>query len=72
MAVPVTGGPARFDAVRATSLFRTRLVPTGSQVNGWAAMYDATADGQRFLLNGAPAAPEPPITVVLNWAAGVK
>jgi Tol biopolymer transport system component len=72
MAVPVTIGPGRFDPGRATPLFRTRLVPTGSQIDGWAAMYDVTADGQRFLLNGAPAAPEPPITVVLNWAAGVK
>jgi dipeptidyl aminopeptidase/acylaminoacyl peptidase len=72
MTVPVTSGPGRFEYGRATPLFRTRLVPTGSQIPGWLTMYDVTADGQRFLLNGAPAAPEPPITVVLNWAAGVK
>jgi Tol biopolymer transport system component len=72
MAVPVKSGPGRFDAGRATQLFRTRLVPTGSQIDGWGTMYDVSADGQRFLLNGAPAAPGPPITVVLNWLAGVK
>jgi len=72
MTVPVTTGPDRFDFGTATRLFRTRLVPTGSQIDGWAAMYDVTADGQKFLLNGAPAAPEPPITVVLNWAAGIQ
>ena len=71
MAVPVTTGPARFDHGRATALFRTRLVPTGSQIP-WPTMYDVTADGQRFLLNGPPADPGPPITVVLNWLAGVK
>jgi Tol biopolymer transport system component len=72
MTVPVTSGPGRFDLGRAMPLFRTRLVPTGSQIAGWSAMYDVTADGQRFLLNGPPADPGPPITVVLNWSAGVK
>jgi hypothetical protein len=54
------------------SLFRTRLVLTGSQISGWDTMYDVTADGQRFLLNGPPADPGPPITVVLNWTAGLN
>ena len=72
MAVPVTSKSGYFDAGRATPLFRTRLVPTGSQIVGFPAMYDVTPDGQRFLINGPPADPGPPMTVVLNWAAGLK
>jgi hypothetical protein len=35
--------------------------------------YDVTADGQRFLVNTlVEASPAPPITVVLNWIAGLK
>ena len=33
--------------------------------------YDVTADGKRFLIVSAPAN-TPPITVVLNWQAGLK
>jgi Tol biopolymer transport system component len=72
MAMPVTSRSGYFDAGRATPLFRTRLVPTGSQIAGIEALYDVTPDGQRFLINGPPADPGPPMTVVLNWAAGLK
>ncbi|MBI3330168.1 MAG: hypothetical protein HYZ81_26100, partial [Nitrospinae bacterium] len=35
--------------------------------------YDVTADGQRFLVNTVvEEPPAPPITVVLNWTAGLK
>jgi dipeptidyl aminopeptidase/acylaminoacyl peptidase len=35
--------------------------------------YDVTADGQRFLINAPKAQTNPsPITVVLNWTAGLK
>ena len=35
--------------------------------------YDVSADGQRFLINTAPEqAVSAPITVVLNWTAGLK
>ena len=37
--------------------------------------YAPTRDGQRFLVNvpaGAEGAAAPPITVVLNWQAGLK
>lgn len=71
MAVPVTSKKGYFEAGRATPLFPTRLVPTGSQISGFGAMYDVTPDGQRFLINGPPADPGPPMTVVLNWAAGL-
>jgi eukaryotic-like serine/threonine-protein kinase len=72
MAMPVTSKSGYFDAGRATPLFRTRLQPIGSQITGFGAMYDVTSDGQRILINGPPADLGPPITVVLNWAAGLK
>jgi serine/threonine protein kinase/Tol biopolymer transport system component len=72
MAMPVTTKSGYFDAGGATPLFRTRLVPTGSQIAGPDTMYDVTPDGQRFLVNGPPSDPGPPITVVLDWAAGLK
>ena len=72
MAVPVTTGPGRFDAGPAKPLFRTQIVPQGSQSIYFDAMYDVTADGQRILINGPPSDPGPPMTVVLNWASGLK
>ncbi len=33
---------------------------------------DVTPDGQRFLINGPPADPGPPMTVVLNWSEELK
>jgi hypothetical protein len=36
------------------------------------AYYDVTPDGQRFLINAQPADAGPPITVVLNWTAGLN
>ena len=40
---------------------------------GFRHQYDVTPDGMRFLLN-VPVAEEPgaPITLVLNWSAGLK
>ena len=35
--------------------------------------YDVTRDGQRFLLNvSLEDAASPPITIVVNWTAGLK
>jgi serine/threonine protein kinase len=53
-------------------LFRTRLIVQGSEATGLPTAYDVSADGQRFLLNGPPEDPGPPMTVVLNWTAAVK
>ena len=70
MAVPLAsdqtpaGPPAR--------LFRTRLLPQGSQSVWFDTAYDVTSDGQRFLLTGAPTSPGPPITVVLDWVAALR
>jgi hypothetical protein len=72
MAMPVTVKNGYLDTGRATPLFRTRLLTIGSQIVGIAALYDVAPDGQRFLINGPPADLGPPITVVLNWAAGSK
>jgi len=71
-AVPVTSKSGYFETGRATPLFRTRLLTIGSQISGIGAFYDVTPDGQRFLINGPPADPGPPITVVLNWTAGLN
>jgi Tol biopolymer transport system component len=53
-------------------LFRTHLIVQGSEATGLPTAYDVSADGQRFLLNGTPEDPGPPMTVVLNWTAAVK
>ena len=71
MAVPVASKSQYFDAGRATPLFRTSLVPIGAQML-FGTMYDVTPDGQRFLINQRPADPGPPMTVVLNWTAGLN
>jgi hypothetical protein len=51
------------------SAFVSNLVPRSFN-------YQPSADGQRFLVNvpagGEGAASAPPITVVLNWQAGLK
>jgi dipeptidyl aminopeptidase/acylaminoacyl peptidase len=68
MAVPVkTGGT--FEAGSPVPLFRTRLLPQGSQALFFYTAYDVSADGQRFVLNVPPEDPGAPITVVLNWTA---
>jgi len=67
MAVPVGAGPS-FGVPKA--LFQTR-VPEG--VEAYRTHYVTTSDGRRFLVNTQSGDPAPnPITVVLNWTAGVK
>jgi Tol biopolymer transport system component len=72
MVVSVNGKDQYFDVGRATPLFRTRMSTVGSQIAGPGAYYDVSPDGQRFLINGPPVDPPPPITVVFNWSAGLK
>ena len=51
------------------ALFGTRIIESGTPGSDYA----VTADGQRFLLNSLiEEASHSPITVVLNWAAGLK
>lgn len=67
MAVSVGPGPS-FGVPQA--LFQTR-VPAG--VTATRTHYVPSRDGQRFLVNTQISDPSPtPITVVLNWTAGLK
>jgi hypothetical protein len=75
MAVPVKAVPAvkpSFEPGAPVALFDARIANSAS---GALFEYDVTADGKRFLVNtanGPGAAPTPPLTVVTNWAAGLK
>jgi len=69
MAVPVKSG-ASFEAGAPQPLFE--LDPLSAPIVGFFA-YQPTADGQRFLvLSRVGGATAPPITVELNWQAGLK
>jgi hypothetical protein len=51
-------------------LFETRI---GEGAGHVAFQYDVTADGKRFLVaTTAAGASAPPLTVVVNWTAGLK
>jgi Tol biopolymer transport system component len=67
-AVNAQGSAFEVDGVR--PLFDARVIP-----NQGFSMFDVSADGQRFLINtlaeDSPSAPTP-ITLVINWAAGLK
>jgi hypothetical protein len=67
MAVSVDSGPS-FGLPEA--LFQTHVLPgiTGQRMH-----YVPSRDGRRFLINTQTGEPPPnPITVVLNWSAGLK
>ncbi len=70
VAVPIerrsaTGDPAgeRLEPGRPEVLFSAHLEETGGR------QYDATADGQRFVLNRAGLTDDVPIVVILDWPA---
>jgi eukaryotic-like serine/threonine-protein kinase len=65
MAVDVTTGPS-FEAGAPRPLFQTPIL-----VNPVIDQYAVTGDGRRFIL-GTPLGEEEPITVMLNWTAGLK
>jgi Tol biopolymer transport system component len=68
MAAPVRSGES-FEVGAAVSLFEFR---SGTQ-SAIFAPYAVTADGQRFLINAVvETEPNAPLTVWVNWAAGVK
>jgi hypothetical protein len=71
MAIPLKH-QASFEAGLPTPLFRTRLIPQGSQSTWFDTAYDVSPDGQRFLFTGPPDDPAPPMTVVLNWPAALR
>jgi Tol biopolymer transport system component len=66
MAAEVDGSGATFRVGTVRPLFQTQRTGAGYQ-------YDVSADGQRFLINTLPEDAEPaPITVVVNWTAGLQ
>jgi eukaryotic-like serine/threonine-protein kinase len=72
----VAGPKPSFEAGARVPLFDAHMVHANADV---LFEYDATADGKRFLVNtiagsggGPGAASAPPLTVVTNWAAGLK
>jgi hypothetical protein len=66
MAAAVNGKGSSFEVGAVKPLFEERaLDPTRNR-------FAVSADGQRFLLNTDPQTTSSPITVVLNWAAGLK
>ncbi len=68
MAAPVRSSES-FEAGAAVLLFEFRPGPVGFSC----APYAVTADGQRFLINAVvETEPNAPLTVVVNWTAGVK
>jgi Tol biopolymer transport system component len=65
--VPPTSGTFLYGA--ASTLFQTRIANTSIPING--AEFAVSADG-RFLVNESVDDVPAPITVILNWKAGVK
>ena len=72
----VPGAKSSFEAGAPVPLFDAHMVHLGADV---VIEYDVMADGKRFLINataglggGPGAASTPPLTVVTNWAAGLK
>jgi len=68
MAVPVSVGNT-FEAGSPEPLFQTRFPGV---LFGGIEHYAVSADGQRFLMNVAVEEAASPITIVLNWTAGLK
>ena len=67
MAVSVSAGTSLV-AGTPTPLFECRLKGSGQQVS-----YDASADGQRFLINRSISDEiSPPMTLVENWVTALK
>jgi hypothetical protein len=61
---------AKFDADVAKPLFQTRLRQHISSVDLFS--YDVSPDGRRFLLNTDVEVASSPLTVALDWTAGLK
>ena len=67
MAAAVNGKGGSFEVGAVKPLFGTHTSGGGRD------RYDVSADGQRFLISTVPEqVASAPITIVLNWAAGLK
>jgi hypothetical protein len=68
--LPGPGSKPSFEPTTPQPLFETHLV-----ARGWGSVfqYDVSSDGKRFLLGTEPGmSPHPPLSVVVNWDAGLK
>ena len=64
MAVKINAGTFETPKALLKTRLLTGLIQTGIE-------YDVTADGQQFLI-GTQVGEPTPVTVILNWMAGVK
>jgi eukaryotic-like serine/threonine-protein kinase len=72
IAVPIKLGATTVDPGIPVPLFQTRIEGAGGAADIFH-QYDVSADGQRFLVNDLEeSVPAPPITVVVNWTAGLR
>jgi hypothetical protein len=69
MAAEVEASPNKFEVKNVHPLFRVNLAPEARERSG---SFDVTADGTRFIINASGDEAQPPITLVLNWAAELK
>jgi len=69
MAARVNGAEGRLHVQDVNPLFRVNLL-TGPRSEFYA--YDASADGQSFLINRSGDTESPPITLVINWTTDLK
>ncbi len=70
MAAPIQGAGQSLVAGALVSLFQTRIMYGGS--NTVKQQYAVASDGQRFLINTVDESTATRITIVTNWAAGLK
>jgi hypothetical protein len=69
MAVEVSSSVSAFQIVGLKALFEVPPVVVGTDLPTW----DISPDGQRFLISAPTSAGDnSPVTVVLNWQAGLK
>ena len=69
MVKAVTEPKRFFETGAPMPLFESHIVEAGAFLTF---QYDVTADGKRFLVDTNTAASAPPLTVVVNWTAGLK
>lgn len=71
-AVEIRATAQSFDHGAPQALFESRSEVSGTDLLHYG--YQPSADGKKFLISAAPgaAAEPPPLTVVVNWLAGVK
>ena len=66
----MTEPKSSFETGAPMPLFESNIIETGAFL---AFQYDVTADGKRFLVvTNVAASSTPPLTVVVNWTAGLK